>query len=263
MRLTLYQQPAVLEDISGNVARIASAIRAADTEVFLTSEMAITGYLIRDGFFRHAMALDDPVLAPLLAACSETGTILVAGLPERHDTHLYNTAMVIGPEGLMGRYRKTHFPNSGPFEERLYFAPGQDLPLFPTPCGKMALTICYDLYFPELFKRYALAGAELIVNISASPSATRFNFETLLPARAIETTTYVAFCNVIGKQRDMVFWGGSRLIDPKGRVVGGVEPFTDGMVTLELDHHLIEEVRRIRRTLVDTRPDLMDGRLQG
>ena len=122
---------------------------------------------------------------------------------------------------------------------------------------KFGLTICYDLFFPELYRIYALRGADAIINISASPSATQSFFEKLLVARAIENTTFIIYCNLVGTELNMVFWGGNQLIGPRGNIQTRGEDFKDCVVTGELDAKEIEVARTFRRTIRDTKFSLL------
>ena len=111
--------------------------------------------------------------------CREHGVHIIFGMPEESDVKgvLHNTAVLVGPKGIIGKYRKVHLPTHTVFEEKRYYRPGQAAPVFDTRFGPIGLTICYDLYFPELTRLLALQGAQLIIAISASPSLRRRFFD--------------------------------------------------------------------------------------
>jgi predicted amidohydrolase len=177
--------------------------------------------------------------------------------PERNGI-IYNSALVVSPETEPETYRKMVLANFGPFEEDLYFARGDKMPMFDTPVGRMGIEICFDIFFPEISKLYALEGADIILCISASPSVTREYFEKLLPARAIENTIFLAYANLVGTEQNMTFWGGSQLIGPRGNLKAGGKPFVEGIVKAEVDLSELEVARQFRPTIRETRQDLME-----
>jgi predicted amidohydrolase len=160
------------------------------------------------------------------------------------------------PNGKVDAYKKMFLPNFGPFEEKIFFSQGQSLSIFETDFGKIGLCICYDLFFPEIVKSYALRGADLVVCISASPSITRKFFEAILPARAIENTIFVAYANLVGTQEDLVFWGGGQVYGPKGDLLVKAPYFEESVVKCDLDFDELEDARTMRPTLRDTRAEL-------
>jgi predicted amidohydrolase len=99
---------------------------------------------------------------------------------------------MIDPKGYVGKYQKMHLPTHSVFEEKRYFRPGYNLPVFETEMGKLGIIICYDIYFPEITRLLSLKGAKLIVCISASPSTRRGFFEALTVARAMENTAFLS-----------------------------------------------------------------------
>lgn len=183
------------------------------------------------------------------------------GMPERDKRlrgHIYNSAVLALPDGSVGVYRKCHLANFGPFDEKRYFLPGRELPVFETPWGRLGVLICYDIFFPETVKTLALRGAELVVDISASPTQTRRFFEAVLPARAVESTVFVAYCNLVGTEGQLEFWGGSRVIGPRLEMKALGPDYEEAVVDAELDFSDLEAARPLRPTLRDTRPELVD-----
>ncbi len=134
---------------------------------------------MQDEVYNLAEAIPGPSEKRVEKIASEHGVHIVFGMPEESEVKgvIHNTALLVGPKGLVGKYRKIHLPTHTVFEERRYYRPGQAAPVFETRFGKIGLTICYDLYFPELTRLEALEGAELIVCISASPGLRRRFFE--------------------------------------------------------------------------------------
>jgi predicted amidohydrolase len=179
-----------------------------------------------------------------------TGTALEAnpdGLP-------YNTAALFGPRGeRIGAYRKIHL--FAPLGEVEHMSPGQSLPTFDLPWGRTALAICYDLRFPELWRRYTDAGVQLILIPAEWPQVRIEHWQLLLRARAVENQIFVAGCNRAGRDSDGDYGGHSAVIDPWGRVLveGGAEP---GLFFATLDLKEVSRSRRRLPALGDRRPEV-------
>ena len=168
----LAQANPALGDVKANLAVVLDALRRESADLVVFPELYLSGYLVRDGLRHAAQRLDGPVVRELEAACRATGKHLVVGLPRQGEATgiLHNSLVLVGPEGLVGHYDKVYLPTFSVFEEDLYFKEGSRLPVFDTPLGRIGLTICYDLFFPEVTKALALKGADVIVCASASPS---------------------------------------------------------------------------------------------
>ncbi len=260
-RIALVQMPPKLGDKDHNLGIVERAIKSTDAEVVVFSEMFLTGYTLRDRYQDMAEDIDGPSVRRIAEMASDHERWIVIGMPEKDPEHtglLYNSALVVGPEGEPETYRKMVLANFGPFEEDIYFARGNRMPLFETPVGKMGVEICFDLFFPEISKVYALEGADIICCISASPSVTREYFEKIILARAIENTTFVAYANLLGTEQNMTFWGGNQLVGPRGNIKAGGKPFVEGLVNAEVDLSELEVARQFRPTLRETRQEIME-----
>jgi predicted amidohydrolase len=260
-KIALVQVQPRLGDKTHNIELIERAIRSTDADVLAFSEMFLTGYTLRDRYHEMAEDLDGPSVRKLDALAKEHGRWLIAGMPERDGDRkgvLYNSALVVSPDSEPETYRKMVLANFGPFEEDLYFARGDRMPIFETPVGRIGVEICFDIFFPEISKLYALEGADMILCISASPSVTREYFEKLLPARAIENTVFIAYANLVGTEQNMTFWGGNQLIGPRGNLKAGGKPFVAGLVKADVDLNELEVARQFRPTIRETRKDLME-----
>ena len=260
-KIALVQMQPRLGDKTHNLGIVERAIKSTDAEVLAFAEMFLTGYTLRDRYQDMAEDLDGPSVKRLVELAKEHERWLIVGMPERDPEHtglLYNSALVVGPDNEPETYRKMVLANFGPFEEDIYFARGNKMPIFKTPVGRMGVEICFDLFFPEISKVYALEGADIILCISASPSVTREYFEKILLARAIENTTFVAYANLIGTEQNMTFWGGNQLIGPRGNIKAGGKPFVEGLDKSEVDLSELEVARQFRPTIRETRQDLME-----
>ena len=259
--IALVQMQPKLGDKANNLKIIERAIKSTDAEVLVFPEMFLTGYTLRDRVSDMAEDLEGPSVQKIIELAKDNERWLVVGMPEKDPEHtglLFNSALIAGPDAPPDTYRKMVLANFGPFEEDIYFARGNKMPIFNTPVGKMGVEICFDLFFPEISKVYALEGADIICCISASPSVTREYFEKIMLARAIENTTFVAYCNLIGTEQNMTFWGGNQLVGPRGNVKAGGKPFIEGLVKAEIDLSELEVARQFRPTIRETRQDIME-----
>ena len=260
-KIALVQMQPALGDKARNLEIIARSIRSTDAEVLVFPEIFLTGYTLRDRYMELAEDLDGPSVKKIVDMARDRERWLVVGMPELDSSKtgvLYNSALVASPDGDPETYRKMILANFGPFEEDLYFARGDKMPIFDTPVGRMGIEICFDIFFPEITKLYALEGADIVTCISASPSVTREFFEKILPARAIETTIFMAYANLVGTEHNMTFWGGNQLIGPRGNLKAGGKPFVEGLVKAEVDLAELEVARQFRPTIRETRQDLME-----
>jgi len=224
-------------------------------------ELSLTGYVVRDQVYELAEKIPGPSTRTIEDIAKRNGMYIIFGMPElnaRTQATLHNTAVIIGPEGFIGKYRKMYLPTHSVFEEKRYFRPGYQAATLDTDLGKIGLTICYDIYFPEVARLSRLEGAQLIVCISASPGIRRAFFETLTAARAIENTAFIAYVNLVGVEDGLQFWGGSRLIGPNGKVIVQAKYDEEDLVIGEVEYADIRSIETFVPTLRDLRPELFD-----
>jgi predicted amidohydrolase len=258
MRLAIHQFAPAFGARDENLERIEAALRATPADLWVLPELATTGYDFVDR--AEAARLAEPVPGPscdrLARLCADTGASLVVGLAERDGEALYNTAAYLGPGGLLGRYRKVHL-----FErEARVFAPGPD-PFQVFPCGewKLGLMICFDWIFPEAARSLALLGADLI----AHPSNLVLPYcHAAMVTRALENGVFVATANRVGTEaragRSLTFTGGSRVIDPRGRVLAAAGTDTEETIVVNLDPAAARDkmITEHNHRLADRRPGL-------
>jgi len=242
-----------LMDVEKNLALVEKNLGSAELAVF--PEMFITGYSLKNSIFRYAESLNGNIVKKLKKIASEHGTAIVTGMPEfcEEKKTVYNSAIVVMPDGNVLRYRKHHLATFGPFEEALFFSRGQkELCIFEINGFKFGLLICYELFFPEIAKEYAMNGIDCLLCISASPSTTKKFFEAVLPARAIENTVYVCYSNLLGAEGPLVFWGGQRAYGPRGELLARIEPYKEGIVLVEIEKERLRLARKLRPTIADS-----------
>lgn len=234
--------------------------RGADLVVF--PELSLTGYVTRDVAYELAEPIPGPSTRLLEELAKTEKAYVVFGMLERSDrVHavLYNTAVLLGPEGFIGKYRKMHLPTHSVFEEKRYFRLGYEAPVFETDIGKLGLTICYDVFFPEISRLLRLKGAQLLICISASPAVRRRFFEILTAARAVENTSFLVYVNLVGIEDGLQFWGGSRLIAPNGSIIAQAKHDEEDLVLGTIDYADLKRVEVFVPTLRDLRPELFDS----
>jgi omega-amidase len=237
---------------------MAAQAAAQGADLLLLPELWATGYDL-DRSDEYAAPLDAGHFG-LMADLAQTHRLCVAGtaLEANPGGRPYNTAALYGPDGArVGAYRKVHL--WAPLGEVEHMTPGEALPAFDLPWGRVALAICYDLRFPELWRRYADAGAQLILIPAEWPSRRVEHWRLLLRARAVENQLFVAGCNRAGADADGEFGGHSAVADPWAQVLveAGPEP---GLLVTRLDLDEVARSRRLFPFLADRRPEVYGGR---
>jgi 5-aminopentanamidase len=208
---------------------------AAGCELVVLPECAMSGYMFgsEEEAARFAESIPGPSVEALERACALLGLHCVAGLLERDGSRLRNSAVLVGTEGLVGRYRKTHLPFLG--VDR-FVSPGDEPPeVFETPLGRIGIEICYDLRFPELTRTLALRGAEVVVHPTNWPAAVRPLADFLTRARAAENRVYLLTANRVGREGGVEFFGKSQVVDPSGTRLVEVGEDREELVVAEID----------------------------
>ena len=242
------------------ISEQASKARKKNIDLLIFPELQLTGYTMRDEVSHLAESIPGPSTRKVETLAREHGVHVVFGMPEESEVKgvIHNTAVFVGPKGLIGRYRKIHLPTHSVFEERRYYRPGQEASVFKTDIGTIGLNICYDLYFPELTRLQALQGAELVVCISASPGLRRRFFESFCLSRAMENAVYLAYVNRVGIEEGLQFWGGSRVIAPNGSVLAQCKYDLEEFQICKVDLGEVSRARAFIPTIKDLEPGLFD-----
>lgn len=239
MRLALAQINTVVGDLDGNRERILGRIeeaRDAGGDVVLFPELAVTGYppedlLLRPGFVRAAERSLQSI------AQRARDIVALVGAPY-FDRDLYNACAVCAEGEVKALYRKRFLPNYGVFDEDRYFAPGRDLILLEHGKTLIGPTVCEDMWQPgPPATDLALAGAELLVNISASPFHVGKDRarEEMFVARARDNVSFVAFVNAVGGQDELIFDGHSLVLDDEGEVIARAPGFEEALLVVDVD----------------------------
>ena len=239
MRLALAQINSVVGDLDGNSRRILGRLeeaREAGADLVLFPELAVTGYppedlLLRPAFIRAARRSVEAL------AAATTGIVALVGAPQL-DQDLYNGCFVLADGAIRRVYRKRFLPNYGVFDENRYFAPGEGLLLLHFGETLVGVTVCEDIWQPgPPTTDLALAGAQLVVNISASPFhvGKGREREEMLRVRARDNSCFVALCNMVGGQDELIFDGNSVVFDDEGGLIARAASFEEELLVVDLD----------------------------
>ena len=265
MRIALAQINTVVGDLDGNRERIVGRIeeaKAAGADLVLFPELAVTGYppedlLLRPGFIKAAAHSLDEI------ARAARGIVALVGTPH-FDRDLYNACAVCVAGEVKAIYHKRFLPNYGVFDEDRYFAPGQELFLLEHGDVLIGPTICEDVWQPgPPATELALAGAQLITNLSASPFhlGKEREREQMLATRARDNVAFVAFVNAVGGQDELVFDGHSVVLDDNGEVLARAPGFEEALLVVDVEPTVaiarrLRDVRR--RALARDRGEALD-----
>ena len=268
VRVALAQVAPQLGEVAANLEMAAERVRAAAAEradLVVFPELALTGYLLSDLVPEVAMPATDPRLA---AVSREAPGMLVAiGFVEETAEHRYaNSAALLRDGELVGLHRKVYLPTYGMFDEGRFTRPGDRIRTTEVgnPLGRVGLSICEDFWHPSLPLLQAQDGAALLVNLAAGPArapgsaaglAAIAGWHKMQETYALLGTVAVAFCNRVGNEEGLTFWGGSRLIGPGGGVVAEAPLYEEALVVGSLD---TDDLRMQRYQL----PILADERLE-
>lgn len=220
-------------NLSACIARMHEAA-GAGVRLLVLPECAIPGYVFEstEEALPFAEELPGPSTEALEQACAQLDLHVVCGLLERDGDVLRNTAVLVGPDGLIGTYRKTHLPFLG--VDR-FTVPGDEFSVYETPLGRIGLEICYDLRFPEVTRTLALRGADLVAHPTNFPMAAKVQTEVITLARAAENRVYLLTANRVGKERSCEFCGRSQIVDPYGRRLAEAGETEEALLVADVD----------------------------
>ena len=223
-----------VHDTAKNLAKYASFVdeaAAKGARLLVLPEQSLQGYLYHlnhplspeeaNYHYDNAEPIPGPSTERVAAMARAANMHIVFGMTERVPVSssgiLYNSAVLVGPDGLLGVYRKVHAPG----DEYHIFRQGKDWPVFDTEIGRLGLQICYDLRFPEAARELALRGAQMIILPTAWPQNVGLQYDILDRARAAENECWFLSANQVGAcdQGQLTFYGHSRIIGPFGNVV--------------------------------------------
>jgi predicted amidohydrolase len=265
VKIAVVQLDCVLGDVEANLNKIERFVASAALDgvnVVVVPELGTTGYFVGDRLNELAEPVPGPTTERLGAIARKHNTYLVSGMIERADDgRLYNASVMLSPKGeLVGRYRKCHLFSA----EKEFFSLGDRAAVVDTEFGRVALTICYDLVFPEYIRSLVLQGAQLILNSTdwitdAWQTSKGWGGEVvshLAATRALENTVHVAMADRVGVEAGWKSLGHSCICAPSGSFLARIEEGEGvAIATAELDSPEWEKWRSIATYLPDRRTD--------
>jgi predicted amidohydrolase len=269
MRVAVGQLSPALGDPEANLEACVSAVHHAallDAAFVVLPECAVSGYVFDDHSSALAAAepVDGPVTARLVDECRATGLHCVVGLLEREGETLFNTAVLMNADGVIGRYRKTHLPCLG--VDR-FVEPGEGpLTAHDTELGRIGIEICYDLRFPEVTRSLALDGAFMVAMPTNWPANAELLADFVIRSRAAENRVFVVAANRAGTERGETFIGWSQIVAPSGERLAELDRRPFGVAYAEVDPEEAEVKDLVVRPgeyevslFADRRPELYQG----
>jgi N-carbamoylputrescine amidase len=257
-------------DVDSNVRHASDMARQAKesgAELICLQELFNNVYFpayVDSKYYRLAEPIPGPTSDALSALAKELDVVLVGSIYEYVQDGLYfNTAVVFERDGtLLGKSRKMHIPEADGYTEKLYFAPGDtDYPLYRTSLVNLAVATCWDQWFPEVARIAMLKGAELILyptaigNEPSHPEVSHLDrWQTVQRGHAVANAMYVAACNRVGKEDRHVFFGGSFVADPDGRLVAEAD-HQEQVLLATLERNKIRAAREVTPFCRDRRVD--------
>lgn len=221
MRVGFYQYDPVFGDVKRNLDTVAAALERIEADLIVLPELFASGYQFVSK--EEAWELSEPVpdgltTRRLVELAKQRRMHLVAGLPERSDDVCYNSAVVVGPSGYLGCYRKTHLF----FEETLWFQPGDSgFRVWDIGSARIGVMVCFDWYYPEAARTLALKGADILCHPS---NLVLPNCPDSMPVRCLENRVFSVTCNRIGSEarggKDrLTYIGSSEIVTPRGKIL--------------------------------------------
>ena len=260
MKIAVAQIACALGDIAANVRKIAGfceRAKAAGAEIIVFPEMVDTGYSMAV-IAQHATPWNAGAVPELSATAKRLGLAIICGVSERDGDRIYNSQVFVDPNGaIVGRYRKTHLFTPAPIEEDKCFTCGDELGACALGELRLGLSICYDLRFPEVYRRLAADDdANVLVISSAWPFPRVEHLRVLATARAIENQSYVVLANRVGTDDGTAFCGTSAIIDPYGVVIAAASSDREELIYGEISPDVLRSVRERMPVFAHRRPQL-------
>jgi predicted amidohydrolase len=254
--ISLAQMNIALGDEKKNAAtmeRLAAEAARRGSHMVVFPELWSTGYALEQAK-ELSSALNSGMFSQVGGVATQNKISIVGSVLEKRGEEVSNSAAFFAPNGrMLGIYRKLHLFRL--MHEDEWLQAGSSSLELDLPWGNTGLAICYDLRFPELFRKYAVNGAKMIVVPAEWPIERIEHWRALLVARAIENQCYIVATNAAGQTGDTVFGGHSMIVDPWGKIVieGGEAPM---LLTAEIEMDLVDEVRRRIPVFEDRRGDI-------
>ncbi len=253
LSIALAQLEPKLGDIEYNISRIVQVVENYKADLYVFPELFLVGYTSRDLITKLALTLRDSRIEYLRKFAMYRGIGIIVGFPEKSRYgFVYNSILAIDDKGSVYIYRKRHLPTFSVFDEHRWFRPYRGtLKVWNFRSISIGLGICYDIFFPEIFRTYTLQGAKIHIVISASPDTSLPLFHILSQARALENTSYFVWVNMVGFSEGLGFAGGSRVCSPLGEVILQLKRFEEEVRVVKIDLNEVDYARELRPVVRD------------
>ena len=270
IRVALAQLAPSLGELDRNLRRhheLLEQARAEKADLVVFPELGLTGYQLQDLAAEVSLRLDDPRLTELAAATNDLSAI-VSFVEESADHRLFIAAALLEDGAIRHVHRKLFLPTYGLFDERRFFAAGDLLRAVPSRLGVgLGIGICEDFWHLTVPQILALDGAQILINVSSSPGrdlaatnevglGTATSWRTLMRTYAQLTTSFVVFCNRVGVDESISFWGGSEVVAPTGAALLSAPMYDEGLFSVDIAPADIRRERISLPLLRDERPEL-------
>jgi omega-amidase len=260
MKISVAQISCSLGEPDANVSKVrdfSQQAKDAGAELIVFPEMSDTGYSM-PVIQKHASHWKTGFVANVQEIANQLSLAIVCGVSERDGSSIYNSQVVVDQKGnIVAKYRKTHLYAVAPVQEQTCFAAGDRFVSFALGDLRFGFSICYDLRFPEIYRKLATeqnVGAFVIS--SAWPFPRDEHFRVLAQARAIENQSYVIASNRVGKDDGLWFCGYSAMIDPRGVVIAAASSDREELIYADVSEELVRSVRERVQSLGHRRQDL-------
>jgi len=260
MKAGFYQFNPAFGKKEENLKKVFSAITDADADLLVLPEFFATGYqfVSQEEVSGLSESIPNGDTTERLSELSrQKGIYLVAGLPERDGDRFFNSAVLSGPDGFIGVYRKTHLF----FEEKLYFSPGDTgFKVWDTKVGRIGIMICFDWFFPEAMRALALMGADIITH----PSNLVLPYcPAAMPIRCLENRVFAVTANRVGEEnrkagQSLRFIGQSQITSPEGKIVIRAPENDEAILIAEINPEISrnKNLNPLNNIFDDRRPDM-------
>ncbi|MEB3101971.1 carbon-nitrogen hydrolase family protein [Ferviditalea candida] len=244
-KVAAIQMNCVLGDRDRNLEKASRLVEQAvqnNANMIVLPELFNTGYRVEEKDMELAEPIPGPTVEWMEKIASKYGVYMIAAILEKGESEglIYDTAVLVGPEGLAGSYRKTHLWD----QENVRFTKGDQFPVFATPYGRVGLQICYEVGFPEGSRILSLKGADIMVYPSAFGMPRLYAWDLATRSRALENGAFLIAANRTGVEKtETEFAGHSRIVDPLGRVLAEALE-EDEVIMAEIDLQLVAKQRR-------------------
>lgn len=246
MKVAAAQCSADLGNVKSNLDKVLGLIDSvAEADLIVFPECILSGYMFNSAKqgFAASLQIDGPEIARVVTACRRNGRHVVVGFLEAAGNRMYNTAALIGPDGICGSYRKEHVPFIG-VDRFVNRGENASLSVFNTRIGRIGVAICYDIRFPESARCLALAGCDVIAQPSVWPSTVHIIADHMVRVRAAENRVFIVACTRGDDENGVVFMGKSQIVDPLGEVLA-VAQTGQAVIQAELNLDLAREKKLI------------------